>query len=110
MPYINIKVNKELTKEKELKIKEKLGEAITIIGKNESWLMIEFTDNSKLYFKGTDAPCAYIEVKLFGSSNSYNEFTKVITNYISNELNIPLDNIYISYFETTNWGYNGNNF
>lgn len=109
MPHINIKTNKEIIKEKELLIKEKLGEAISIIGKSESWLMIEFNSNCNMYFKGSDDDCAYIEVKLFGSS-TYNEFTNVLTDLISNELNILPSNIYVSYFETNNWGYNGSNF
>lgn len=110
MPYINIKTNKEITREKEIIIKERLGEAITIIGKSETWLMIEFNSNASMYFKGSDNDCAYIEVKLFGSSSNYNEFTKCITDLISNELNILSSNIYVSYFETSNWGYNGSNF
>lgn len=108
MPHINIKTNKEITKEKEILIKEKLGEAISIIGKNESWLMIEFNSKCTMYFGGSDDDCAYIEVKIFGS-RTYDEFTRVLTDLISNELNISSDHIYIGYFETNNWGFNGSN-
>ena len=51
MPYIQIRSNKEISKDKELSIKSKLGNAITIVGKSESWLMVEFVDKAKLYFK-----------------------------------------------------------
>ena len=71
--------------------------------------MIELSSNCTMYFKGSNDDCAYIEVKLYGSS-TYDEFTRTITDLISNELNISTSNIYVSYFETNNWGYNGSNF
>lgn len=113
MPYIEIKTNKEITKEKEVKIKEKLGEAIRIVNKSESWLMIEFKDNCKLYFKGDDSEgIAYIAVNLYGSASreAYNKMTEVVTSLISSELEISPSNIYVSYQEYDNWGWNGSNF
>ncbi len=86
MPYIEIKTNKEITKEKEVKIKERLGETIRIVNKSENWLMIEFKDNCKLYFKGNDSEgIAYIAVNLYGSASreAYNKMTEVVTSLIS---------------------------
>ena len=113
MPYIEIKTNKEITKEKEVKIKERLGEAIRIVNKSESWLMIEFKDNCKLYFKGNDSECiAYVAVNLYGSASreAYNKMTEVVTSLISSELEISPSNVYVSYQEYDNWGWNGSNF
>lgn len=113
MPFIEIKTNKEITKEKELKIKARLGEAISILNKSESWLMIEFKDNCKLYFKGLDTEgIAYIAINLYGagSKEAYNKMTGEVTNLISSELDISPGNIYVSYQEYDNWGQNGSNF
>lgn len=113
MPYIQIRTNKEITKEQELKIKERLGEAITIVGKSESWLMMEFVPKCNLYFKGDNSnDIAYVDVKLYGRSDasSYNNMTKEISNILNENLNIDPGNIYLSYAEFSNWGWNGNNF
>ena len=40
MPLITAKTSVEISKEKEVVLKEKLGKAIELIGKSESWLMI----------------------------------------------------------------------
>ena len=113
MPFIEIKTNKEITKEKELKIKARLGEAISILNKSESWLMIEFKDNCHLYFKGIDTDgIAYIAINLYGAGRreAYNKMTGEVTSLISSELDISPSNIYVSYQEYDNWGWNGSNF
>ncbi len=113
MPFINTKVSIGLTKEKEKAIKEQFGKAIALIpGKSESWLMLNFEDNCHLYFKGQNAsPLAFVEVNLFGSAgkNAYDALTEKITDILSKELSINPSNIYIKYFETKYWGWNGMN-
>lgn len=113
MPYIQVRTNKELTREKEVAIKKRLGEAISILNKSESWLMVEFVDKCKLYFKGEDGDnYAYVDIKIYGSSSSesYRIFTAEVSNILNEEINILPSNIYISYGEFSNWGWNGSNF
>lgn len=114
MPYISTKTNVEITKEKEVCIKEKLGEAIELIpGKSESWLMCAFEGKQSLYFKGDgESNIAFIEVKIFGKSTkeAYAALTKKITEIIKEELNISSDKIYVKYEEVSIWGWNGVNF
>ena len=50
MPYIQTRTNCGIDKEKEIRIKERLGEAIRILGKSEDWLMVEFVPNCNLFF------------------------------------------------------------
>lgn len=51
MPFINTKTNIKISNEKEIAIKERLGQAIAVIpGKSESWLMVGFEDEYSLYF------------------------------------------------------------
>ncbi len=113
MPYIKIRTNKKVEDSKAEEIKKKLGEDITILGKSESWLMVDIDDNAdKLYFRGNKDDIAYVEVKLFGRADAshYNSMTESITENINNNLSIDSDKIYVSYYETSNWGWNGNNF
>ncbi len=113
MPYIQTMTNTEINEEQRNEIKRRLGEAIRILGKTEDWLMVEFVPNCNLYFKGDNSnPISYVEVKLYGRSDasSYNNMTREITNILTEILGIPAANIYVSYGEYSNWGWNGNNF
>ena len=113
MPFINTKTNASITKEQEIEIKTRLGNAVQILGKSEGWLMTNFEENSHLYFKGSnDNLIAYVEIKLFGDAGRelYNKMTEEVSNIINEVLGIDKSNIYVSYYPTSNWGWNGNNF
>ena len=113
MPFINTKTSVEITSEQETLLKEKMGEAIRHIGKSESWLMLNFDDNCRMYFKGKNKePMAMVEIALFGkaSDSQYDALTEELTKEIASILNISPANIYIKYEEVEHWGYNGFNF
>ena len=113
MPFINTRTSCEITKEKELAIKAELGEAIKLIGKSESWLMLNFEDNCRLYFKGDNTQeMAIVEVALFGKAtdSQYDALTAKITEIISDSLSISPSCIYVKYEEVDHWGYSGFNF
>lgn len=112
MPLITTKASTEISKEKEVILKEKFGKAIELINKSESWLMIDFQENRHLWFKGDSAPSAMVEVDLLGkaSDSGYDALTKAITDIVSDELGISADRIYVKYNEFDHWGYNGFNF
>ena len=113
MPFINVKTNASINEEIEVKIKSQLGEAIKLVGKSESWLMINFEDEQKMYFKGDNtSKMAFVQVDLYGSANrsSYNNMTEAVTEILNKELGIMPDKIYVKYNEIENWGYNGSNF
>ena len=82
MPFINSRVSVSMSQGQKESLKEKLGQAISLIpGKTEDWLMIEFADNCELYFQGTgDQPAAFLEVKVFGgfSDEAANKMTAAI--------------------------------
>lgn len=114
MPFINSKVSVKVSKEKEVVIKQLLGNAIELIpGKSESYLMIGFEDEYVLYFAGKELEKgAFIEIKIFGGTTNevYDKLTSEICNIYEQELKIPKNNIYIKYEEIEHWGWNGSNF
>ena len=113
MPFINTRTNATITPEQEASIKAKLGDAIRCLGKSEGWLMLNFEDNCRLWFKGDNRKSiAMVEISLFGRANesAYNDMTKQVTTLLSQELSISPDSIYVKYEEVDNWGWNGNNF
>ena len=114
MPYIDTKLNIRLSPEKEEILKTKLGEAIgEFPGKSEYWLMLNFTDNCRMWFRGYDRfPVAMVEVQLFGTADAAHcdRMTKIICKLFQEELNISPDHVYVKYEFVEQWGWNGENF
>ena len=113
MPYINTTVNVPISAETEKELAAEYGKAITLIrGKTENWLMLNFTENSRMYFAGSDTPTAMVEIQVFGaaSDEEYNALTSRICALISEKLSIPQNRVYVKYGEYNRWGWNGMNF
>ena len=111
MPFIQTRTNVNISKDKELRIKEEFENSITLLGKNVNWLMLEFVGDCNMYFGGQEKEVAYVDIRLLGSASKegYDRMTEEVTNILSSVLNILPDNIYVSYLEYDNWGWNGNN-
>ena len=77
MPFIDSKITVSLTPEKEEAIKTKLGEAIQILNKSETYLMVGFEDNYGRFEIGQGSICfcqsvwSGISVCLFRNDKSY---------------------------------------
>ena len=111
MPFIQVRTNVNISKDKETIIKDLLGDAITVLNKNVNWLMIEFVGDCNMYFAGEEKDMAYVDIKVYGSCSkeAYDNMTEEVTNILNSELGILPDNLYVSYMEYSNWGWNGKN-
>lgn len=112
MPFINTTTNVEISKEKELALKARLGKAIELLGKSEGWLMIGFNDKCSMYFKGESSPMAFVDIAVFGKSTDEqcDKMTVEVCKIFGDELSIPADKIYVKYSGTNQWGWNNMNF
>lgn len=114
MPFINSKISTSLTNEQEQTIKSKLGQVIsTIPGKSESWLMVGFEPDYRLYFRGDNSePAAMVEVSVYGNENpgAFSKLTGQICEIFKEVLGIAPDHVYVKYQAVSNWGWNGSNF
>ena len=113
MPFIDSKLTVKLTEEKRETIKRKLGEAVAILHKPESYLMVGFQEGYELYFAGKRLEKgAYVEVSLFGSASpaDYDKMTSVICKILSEEAGIPGSCVYVTYHGVKDWGWDGSNF
>lgn len=114
MPFIDTKLNIRLSEEKEARLKARLGDAISNFpGKSEYWLMLNFTDNCRMWFRGyNNFPIAMVEVKLFGGADEETcaRMTEIICNLFCEELDISPDHVYVKYEFSDRWGWNGENF
>ena len=112
MPFIDCKLNVDISKQQETEIKSELGKAISVIpGKSESWLMVNIQPKSALYFRGSsDRPIAMVSVTIYGkaSAQAYDELTARISTIFRGVAGI--EELYVSYSETPNFGYNGSSF
>ena len=112
MPFIHTKVNRPISKEQEAELSRRMGKAIALLNKSENWLMLQFEDNCRLYFKGDcQQGLAFVNVKLLGHAgrDAYERLTGELTSMISQILAIEPQGIYVEYDETDHWGWNGMN-
>ena len=113
MPFIDSKITVPVTPEKRESIKSKLGQAIRLLGKTETYLMVGFEDNYDLYLGGNKLEKgAFVSVSLYGNASSYayDQMTAEICKILSDELGIPGSNVYVTYHGVKDWGWNGGNF
>ena len=110
MPFINAKFSTPVSHEKETALKTALGDAITLLGKSERYLMVEIQDNRRLYFGGDNsAPIAFFDVSLLHSAPkaSYEKLTARLCDIAKEIMDVDGENVYVKFEETENWGYNG---
>ena len=113
MPFIHVKTTQPVSAETERTLKEALGAAIELIpGKTERWLMVQVEDNARMWFCGSNEPCAYAAVDVLGSASdeAYLNLTKRLTEILAQQLGVAPDRVYIPYSERSHWGWNGVNF
>lgn len=113
MPYIHVQTNVPVTAAEADTLKTRLGQAITALpGKSEQWLMVRVEPECSLWFAGSDAPCAMVDVSVYGGapSDAYETFTARVCDILDGVLSLPPKRVYIKYSETPDWGWNGGNF
>lgn len=113
MPFIEVKVSVSLDDAKKAALSQEVTKiAGKALGKGESWVMTNIVDNQSLFFQGSADPCAYINVNLYGnaSGSGASELTQKVTQVINKQLSIAPGRIFVSFFGTQQWGYNGQNF
>ncbi len=110
MPFISFTTNKTLTLSQEKKLKEQLGEIITLLpNKTEENLMLHFEDKQIMYFRGKDTDCMKIECQLFHHLDleSKQKFVKALMKEVESITKIPVSEQYLTIEEYDHWGRDG---
>ena len=113
MPYIEAKTTLPVNPDKKEALKARFGRAITLIRKPESYLMVNIEDGRDLWFAGKKLEKgAYVSVSAFGapSRSDCGRLAAELTKILGEELDIPGDNIYITFHPVENWAWDGNLF
>ena len=110
MPLISISTSKEIKEKKEI-----IEKSSVLIGKltNKSinYVMVKLEDSLNMYFSGSYDHCCYVEIKSIGSLDPSN-MALIITQFITKEIDIPANRIYINFEDVSpsNWSWNGKTF
>lgn len=111
MPYINSKVTVKLSEENKENLKAKMGQIISDLpGKSEEWLMVSFNDGETIYFRGNKMDkAAFVDVRMFGKADRQhkNKVAQMLCSLLESEADIPQENIYVTFSEIEDWGWNG---
>ena len=109
MPYVCVSTSAKVED------KKKLLEEISILissltNKSKRFVMAKLDDNSEMYFED-ERSCCFLEIKSIGSL-SPSELVKPISNFVNEEMGIPIDKIYISFVDVpaSMWAWNGRTF
>lgn len=84
-----------------------------ILGKPESYVMINLTADQTLFFAGSNKPTAYLELKSLGLPEAKTaEFSRALCEFINQETDISTDRIYIEFSSPDRhmWGFDGRTF
>ncbi len=108
MPLIDVRVSETLSRQKEESLKTQLGQAISLIhGKSEGSLMVQFSDNCRLWFGGSqEGPIVFVNVMLYGtaSQEDYQAFSDRVIPLLEQELGAK--HVYLKFEEVPNWFWN----
>ena len=109
MPYINVSTSAKVND------KEKLLQEISILissltNKSKRFVMAKLDDNCQMYFDN-EAPSCFLEIKSIGSLKP-SEMAKPISEFLYEKMGIPIDRIYISFYDVpaSLWAWNGRTF
>lgn len=110
MPFIDSKIAGVVSEEKKEQIKMRFGQAVSLLHKTESYLMVGFSDGYDLFLGGKKLEKgAYVSVRLYGCAarEDYENMTQEITRILDEELGIPAGNVYVTYHGVSDWGMGG---
>ena len=111
MPLLTVSTSKEI-KEKNLFLISCSQLVSKLTKKPEQYVMVRLFDQTPMSFnKDPKSPSCFVDLKSIGSINP-SEMSKEISTFISNQIGIPTDRIYICFedINASNWAFNGQTF
>ncbi|MDH5472742.1 MAG: phenylpyruvate tautomerase MIF-related protein [Gammaproteobacteria bacterium] len=112
MPLLNIKTNCPVNDKNNLALAASKLTA-EVLGKPESYVMVNIDDNQALVFAGNDQPAAYLELKSLGLPESKTATISArLCAFMNEKLDIDSGRVYIEFSnaERHMWGWKGGTF
>ena len=108
MPFMTVRLNRHLERERENELKERIGKALSLIpGKSEQSLLLAIEDNCPIYLRGEgDSPTAYVELSVFGNERhgGYDRLTAALSRIFREVAGVSPECFYIRYSDIQAWG------
>ena len=110
MPLLSVSTSIEIN-EKKLFLKNCSQLVSKLTNKPEQYVMVRLFDQTPTYFNMDNSPSCFIDFKSIGSLNP-SEMSKEISTFISTQIGIPINRIYICFenINASNWAWNGRTF
>ncbi len=114
MPYLRIQTNRSVD-DAEKKDLTRFASALLAreLGKPESYVMVAFAPQQPMLFGGSDAPCAYLELKSIGLPTArVQTLSQALCRLLDDALKIPPARVYIEFSDVkaSLWGWDGATF
>jgi len=114
MPYLTLQTNQQINAEATPSVLKKLSAGVAeLLGKPESYVMIALDAAKPMFFAGSDAPTAYVELKSLGLPESETaRFSAALCELIEGLIGVAQARIYIEFAgpERHMWGWSGRTF
>jgi len=114
MPYLLIQTNCTPDSANQAALTRRLSTQLADwLGKPEQYVMVTLQAGSTMLFGGSDAPCAYLELKSIGlPEQQLPELSAQLSRIMADLLGISTDRIYIEFSaaEPQWWGWNASTF
>ncbi|MES9850591.1 MAG: phenylpyruvate tautomerase MIF-related protein [Candidatus Thiodiazotropha sp. L084R] len=114
MPLLRITTNKTIENEKLSELFKYASATVAeMLGKPETYVMVDFVFNPNMLFGGTTLSLAYLELKSIGlPSERTGDFSNILCKLMQEQLHIQEDRVYIEFSaaERHLWGWNASTF
>jgi len=99
MPYLKINTNQQIEENTQNRLCLQASSLVAdILGKPESYVMIELNSGRCMSFAGNQTALAYLELKSLGlPEDQTTKLSESLCQFIHKELDIPEDRIYIEF-------------
>lgn len=115
MPFVDARITAALTDETKEAIKTELGEAVSVFGKGEGFLMVGIADGYDLWLGGRKLDQgAYVSFSMIGDTPDEGcaAFSARLCDILSRHASVPADQVYVTFhpMAANRWGWNGGTF
>lgn len=112
MPYLHVHTNVAVESQSEFLTHCSQATA-TALGKPESYVMVELSDQKPMMFAGSDAPTVFLELKSLGlTTDRTAELSSNLSALMAKLLSVDISRVYIEFAapERAMFGWNGGTF
>jgi phenylpyruvate tautomerase len=101
MPYLKITTSRSIDAEQKQNLLKAASKAVAAeLGKPEQYMMVSAETPISMLFAGTDAPCAFLELRGIGLPESKTgKLSQLLCGLMESKIGIPEERVYINFAE-----------